>query len=310
VEDEHGRVIWEQEVERQEVMDSAAAFLITDMLEEAVEHGTARDVRRSGFRGPAAGKTGTTDDGADAWYVGYTTSHVAAVWIGFDRPRPIVENASGGRLAAPVWARVLREHATAGVWTTPSTIIQRRVDPASGLLLVDGCEPDSGSHATELFVRGDEPASACPAGEPHVEQRRFLRRVGGWFGRQWRGFSRWVTRHFGSEEPQRAPREGDYLGVPRLPRAAELAEPQVQADSFTRPLGVPIPEEPLPDTVGDTLQADSLRLDTLPLDTGIVRDSLRLPIPDSLPPVRPPPVDTTGTTATLHPVHFTNSNAV
>jgi penicillin-binding protein 1A len=311
VEDANGRVIWEQDVQPREVMDSAGAFLITDMLEEAVESGTARDVRRAGFSGPAAGKTGTTNDGADAWYVGYTTSHVAAVWIGFDRPRPIVEDASGGRLAAPVWARVLREHATAGVWSTPSTIVQRRVDPASGLLLVEGCEPERGSYRTELFVRGDEPASTCPAGEPEVVQRGRLARVGSWFGRRWRGFSRWVTRHFGSEDPQRAPREGDYLGVPRLPRASEIAEPQVEADSFTRPLGVPITDEPLPDTVADTLPTDTVRADTIRFDTLIRRDTLRLPIPDTLVPIRPPP--DTGGGAPSHvpsPVHFTNSNAV
>ncbi|HSJ31734.1 MAG TPA: PBP1A family penicillin-binding protein [Longimicrobiales bacterium] len=297
VEDVDGRVVWEQKVRPREVVDSAVAFLITDMLEEAVEHGTARDVRRAGFTGPAAGKTGTTDDGADAWFVGYTTSHVATVWIGFDRPRPILDDATGGRLAAPVWARVMREHATAGGWRTPSTVAQHPVDPESGLLLVEGCEPDRGEGRIELFVRGDEPASACPQGVPEVHERGLLSRVGAWFGRQWRGFSRWVTRHFGTEEPQRAPREGDYLGVPRLPRAAELSEPQVEPDTFKRPLGVPIPEEPLADTVGDSIPPDSMGLlrDTIRLDTLVlpVRDSIRPPVRDTLPPVRPPPPDTT-----------------
>ncbi|HEX2165745.1 MAG TPA: PBP1A family penicillin-binding protein [Longimicrobiales bacterium] len=280
VEDPDGRVIWEQEVEPREVMDSATAFLITDMLQEAVAHGTAVEVRREGFSGPAAGKTGTTDDGADAWFVGYTTSHVGTVWIGFDRPRPIVEDATGGELAAPVWARIFREHATAGGWPTPSAIVEHRVDPASGLVLVEGCEPEGGAQATELFVRGDEPASACPTGEPQVEERGVLARLGSWFGRQWRGFSRWVTRHFGSEEPQRAPREGDYLGVPRLPRAAELAEPQVEPDTFAEPLGVPIVE--VPDSPGVPL--DTMAPDTIVLDTMVPRPII---IPDTvLPPVR------------------------
>ena len=292
VEDANGRIIWEQEVESREVLDSAAAFLTTDMLQEAVEHGTARDVRRAGFTGPAAGKTGTTDEGADAWFVGYTTSHIATVWIGFDRPQPIVEDATGGRLAAPVWARVMREHATADAWPVPSGIVERRVDPASGLLLIEGCEPESGRSVSELFVRGDEPASACPVGEPDVVERGFLARVGSWFGRQWRGFSRWVTRHFGSEEPQRAPREGDYLGVPRLPRAAELAEPRVQPDTFRVPLGVPIVEPT--DTQG--LPADSTATDPVRVDSPgpvIIPDSFIPPVQDTVTPVRVPP-DTTG----------------
>jgi penicillin-binding protein 1A len=279
VEDADGHVIWEQEVLPREVMDSAAAFLITDMLAEAVERGTARDVRRAGFNGVAAGKTGTTDDGADAWYVGYTTSHVATVWIGFDRPRAIVDDASGGRLAAPVWARVMREHATTAEWPVPSGIIQLRVDPVSGLILADGCEPSSGTPRTELFVRGDEPASACPEGAPQEVERGFAGRVGAWFAQRWHGFGRWVTRHFGSEEPQRAPSERDYLGAPRLPRASEITTPQVDADSFTPPLGVPILETPVDSVATDSVEVpslDSLMVpDSVRIDTVAVPDSVR-----------------------------------
>ncbi|MBR9991281.1 MAG: PBP1A family penicillin-binding protein [Gemmatimonadetes bacterium] len=294
VEDAGGRVLREQDVDPREVMDSTAAFLVTDMLSEAVESGTARDVRRAGFSGPAAGKTGTTDDGADAWFVGYTTSHVATVWIGFDLPRPIVEDATGGALAAPVWARVMREHATTRAWATPSGIVEQRVDPSTGLLLTPGCEPEQGRAVTELFVRGDEPASACPVGEPKVEERGFFARVGGWFGAQWRGFSRWVTRHFGSEQPQRAPREGDYLGVPRLPRASDVNAEPVDPDSVRQPLGVPIEDAPLPDTVGDTVRVDTLPTEPIRLDTLLRQDTLRPPVTDTVVPVRPvpPPPDT------------------
>lgn len=286
VEDAAGHAIWEQQVEPREVMDSAAAFLITDMLQEAVERGTARAVRRAWFGGVTAGKTGTTDEGADAWYVGYTTSHVATVWIGFDRPRAIVEDATGGRLAAPVWAHVLREHTAPSSWPTPSGIVQLRVDPASGLVLMDGCEPSRGAPRTELFVLGDEPASVCPEGEPEVVEQGFLGRAGAWFGRRWSGFGRWVTRHFGSEEPQRPPADRDYLGTPRLPRAADTAAPQVDADSFTPPLGVPIIEAPdslAPDSVPvprlDSLFVpDSVRQDTIPvrIDTTRSPDSVRV----------------------------------
>ncbi|HEX6133643.1 MAG TPA: PBP1A family penicillin-binding protein [Longimicrobiales bacterium] len=285
VEDAVGRIIHQADVEPREVMDSATAFLITDMLLEAVERGTARDVRRAGFRGPAAGKTGTTDDGADAWFVGYTTSHVATVWIGFDRPRPIVDDATGGRLAAPVWARVMREHAAASVWPTPSAVVQLPIDPVSGLVLVEGCAPEEVRASTELFVLGDEPASACPSGEPVETERGAFSRIGSWFGDRWRQFSRWATRHFGSEDPQEAPPEGDYLGVPRLPRAAELAEPQVEADSFKPPLGIPIEEarRRADSARAERMRLDTLRLDTLRPDTGPpARDTVPRPPPDTL----------------------------
>src|SRR5690606_22590028 len=88
-----------------------------------------------------------------------------------------------------------------------------------------------------------------------------------------RRFRLWVTRHFGSEEPRRPPRERDYLGVPRLPRAADLAEPQVEADSFRPPpLGIPIEE---------ARRLDSLRLDSMLRNN--VRDTLQTP-PDTLTP--------------------------
>ena len=84
------------------VLDPGPAFLVTDVLRDAVNRGTGTAVRAAGFQGPAAGKTGTTNDGTDAWFVGYTPDVLAAVWIGFDDPRPIVPQATGGHLAAPV----------------------------------------------------------------------------------------------------------------------------------------------------------------------------------------------------------------
>jgi len=242
VEDANGRVIWRLRVEEREVMDSAVAYLVTNMLEEAVVRGTATAVRMAGYRGTAAGKTGTTNDGADVWFVGYTPSYVASVWIGFDRPTTITDDATGNRLAAPVWARLMRElggEASAGSWRRPSNLLELRVDPATGLVLREGCRPLRGSARTELFIEGHEPASTCPAGTPAVVERGFLARAGDWTARQWRRLSRWVIEHVGTEEPQPMPREGEYLGVPRLPSAAEAS------DSVRRrrrePLGVPVP---------------------------------------------------------------------
>jgi penicillin-binding protein 1A len=292
VEDLNGRHVWLDRPQVRQVVDSAVAYLVTNMLQDAVDHGTATAVRRSGYRAAAAGKTGTTNDGADVWYVGYTPAYVATVWIGFDRPARITANATGGRLAAPVWARMLREYERGRetvTWPVPSRVVEGEVDPATGLLLVDGCRPERGRSRSELFVQGSEPASICPAGEPTVVERGVFARLGDWLGRQWRRTGRWVTRHFGTEQPQPTPRDRDYLGVPRLPRAVEVEEPgdDPRVQELRRvPLGVPvlpgdtlIPTVPPPDTVlPDTLRRDTLRrapADTLrpPVrpDTGVVQ---------------------------------------
>ncbi|HSJ06440.1 MAG TPA: PBP1A family penicillin-binding protein [Longimicrobiales bacterium] len=274
-----GRRVWEPSVRSRPVTDSATAFLVTDMLREAVDRGTGAAIRNSGYRGPAAGKTGTTNEGADAWFVGYTPAYVGTVWIGLDRPVRITGQAGGGRLAAPVWARVLRDYERVagggGDWTVPSRVVEREVDPSTGLVLRDGCRPERGRARDELFVAGSEPAAVCPAGTPTEVERGMLGRIGSWFGGRWRQFTRWATRHFGTEEPQPTPRDGDYLGVPRLPRAVETDE-EVDPRAFEPvPIGTPVDPE--------TLEP----LDTVPAE----RDTV-------VPPVAPapvPPPDTVGT---------------
>jgi penicillin-binding protein 1A len=169
VEDEDGQVLWEAQVRRHQAVQPAVAYLITDVLSEALERGTGFRVRQSGLEVPAAGKTGTTNDGTDTWFVGYTPNLVAGIWLGFDQPRPIVEDATGGQLAAPIWARVVervyRKHPRPEPWKAPSEVVSRRVDPQTGLLLDEGCEPKKGSAYEELFVEGLEPASYCPGRE-------------------------------------------------------------------------------------------------------------------------------------------------
>lgn len=149
-------------------MEPAVAFLITDVLSEALERGTGTQVRQVGVVAPAAGKTGTTNDGADTWFVGYTPDLVAGIWLGFDQPRAILKDATGGSLAAPVWGRIVQRVYQGGrkrpePWKAPQGVVSRRVDPQSGLILEDGCAPRNGRPAREeLFVEGIEPASYCP----------------------------------------------------------------------------------------------------------------------------------------------------
>jgi 1A family penicillin-binding protein len=163
------RVLWSSQPERAPVVDAGVAFLVTQALRDAIDRGSGARARRGGFRGAAAGKTGTTNDGTDAWFVGYTPELAAGVWIGFDEPRPIVRGATGGRLAAPVWGRLMAAVAgsrkPARDWPTPNGIVVREVDSWSGLVLAEGCGSWSDSSYREFFLEGFVPASYCPGRE-------------------------------------------------------------------------------------------------------------------------------------------------
>lgn len=161
VEDRRGRVVWERPVEARRVIDPAVAFLLTDLLRGVIDHGTGTGVRAAGFRGPAAGKTGTTNDATDVWFLGYTPEWAAGVWIGFDQPRTILRGATGGRLAAPVWGRIMRRtHPPGGAgWTPPPGVEQRWVD-AAGNLYEEGC-PTFGDLRAEYFIAGTRAPDGC-----------------------------------------------------------------------------------------------------------------------------------------------------
>jgi penicillin-binding protein 1A len=166
VERPDGEVVWASEVESRRVLNPGTAYLVTDALSEALRRGTGTAVRQAGFQGPAAGKTGTTNDGADAWFVGYNPEVVATVWIGFDRMQPIVPKATGGRLAAPVWARLMQRyyqgHPAPRPWAQPEGIVAVAVDPATGLTLSPGCMPLAGAPYREIFSSSLVPPSSCP----------------------------------------------------------------------------------------------------------------------------------------------------
>ncbi len=104
VEDFDGTLLYEAETRRKRGTTAKTAYRITEMMQAVVEHGTGKHVRHIGRK--AAGKTGTTDNGIDTWFAGYTPGLVTTVWVGFDDRRPI-HKATGGKLAAPIWARFM-----------------------------------------------------------------------------------------------------------------------------------------------------------------------------------------------------------
>ena len=166
VEDADGKVLYRSEVKRQRVIDPAVAYVLTDMLQDAVQQGTGTAVRDAGFYGPVAGKTGTTSDGADVWFVGYTPDIVASVWVGYDERRPLPARATGGSVSAPVFgrmmARIYRKRDMPSSFVAPDNVVMRFVDPESGLVLEDGCYPRYGTAQREVFIADHEPETICP----------------------------------------------------------------------------------------------------------------------------------------------------
>ncbi|HSF19108.1 MAG TPA: PBP1A family penicillin-binding protein [Vicinamibacteria bacterium] len=154
---------------------SSTAFVMASLLRGVLDAGTGWTVRREGFRGPAAGKTGTTDDVKDAWFIGFTPELTAGVWIGFDDPQTIVPRGFGSDLAAPVWARFMSEVVepqSSDSWIEPPPEVVRVEICASSLLVAtDACRRSKGDDAGEVhraptyveyFASGSEPVDRCP----------------------------------------------------------------------------------------------------------------------------------------------------
>jgi penicillin-binding protein 1A len=176
VETTDGEVLYENIPSPQRALSDSTAFIMTTMMADVINAGTAWQARRVGFTLPAAGKTGTTNDYHDAWFVGYTPKLVTGVWLGYDQPRTILSNGYAGDLAVPIWGRFMKE-ATAGdepKWfRAPATVTTANVCRISGKLPVDACRnvvstAEDGSLTvrsavyTEYFVRGTEPIDFCP----------------------------------------------------------------------------------------------------------------------------------------------------
>src|SRR5439155_5715170 len=106
--DAGGSQVFDRGVVRTQVLTLPVAFQMNSMLRDVVERGTGAPVRALGVRGAVGGKTGTTDDYHDAWFVGFSTSVVTGVWVGFDQPAPIGREAYGARVALPIWAEFMK----------------------------------------------------------------------------------------------------------------------------------------------------------------------------------------------------------
>jgi penicillin-binding protein 2D len=177
--DSGGRQVLDRPVERSEIVSPAVAFQMTSMLRDVVERGTGTAARGLGVRGPIAGKTGTTDDYHDAWFVGFSTSVVVGVWVGFDQPAPIGRDAYGARVALPIWSEFMKRIARdlpAREFPVPSDVRTEELCSVSYLQPVEGCPT-----YTEYFKDGDSvPSQLCPIHRGTLKQQA-TRAIAGFF---------------------------------------------------------------------------------------------------------------------------------
>jgi penicillin-binding protein 1A len=192
VEDGDGVVLFTAQTESEQAINPQTAFLMSNMLADVVNRGTAWKARQLGFKLPAAGKTGTTNEYRDAWFVGYTPRLVAGVWIGFDQPQTIMGGGYAAEVAVPLWAGFMLKATSgdpAGWYKTPPGIVTASVCRLSGKRPVSGCQSavvqgedgslETGSTVyTEYFVKGTEPEEYCPI---HTINSR----VASWSGDSW-----------------------------------------------------------------------------------------------------------------------------
>jgi penicillin-binding protein 1A len=168
VEDRSGKIVWQPAVRTVAVLDSAHAWLMTDALRDVVRHGTAVGSVGARINFPAGGKTGTTNDGFDVWFIGFTPDLVTGIWIGFDQPRKIKSNAQGGILAAPAWTAMMREiyerRALPAAWPRPAGLSALDIDKTTGYKATPFCPKDV--HYIESFIPGTEPTGFCPIHSP------------------------------------------------------------------------------------------------------------------------------------------------
>ena len=160
--DRSGNPIERNPIKIERVIDPAAVYLVTHMMEGVIDHGTGQGARRMGFTRPAAGKTGTTNDYRDAWFAGFTPDLVTVAWVGFDQRKPV--GLAGSQAALPIWTDFMKQ-ATAGRPATPFL-------PPPGVTLVSIDEysgqpapPNDPKAIEEAFFKGDEPA-ATDSGVP------------------------------------------------------------------------------------------------------------------------------------------------
>jgi len=168
----NGNVVEDFHSTQRPVLDSRVAYVVTNMMQNVIDHGTGFTVRARGFTAPAAGKTGTSHD---AWFAGYTTNLLCIVWVGYDDYSDL--KLAGGSTAGPIFAEFMKramllpQYSNASQFAQPSGVVTVSLDKTTNLLATASCPEDYNS----AFVAGSEPKETCD----HAEQRTILQKIFG-----------------------------------------------------------------------------------------------------------------------------------
>ncbi len=166
---DRGKMLTSEKAEPVQVFPARDAYILTNVMRGVVDRGTAGSARSLGFRNIAAGKTGTTNEKRDAWFIGFTPKTLALTWVGFDDNAPT--GLSGSDSAVPIWARLMNV-VTEGEpnidFVAPSGIVFAEVDEKSGGLAVPACPKRS--VVNEAFKAGTQPSHLCPLHAPQAPQ--------------------------------------------------------------------------------------------------------------------------------------------
>ncbi|MFA5905751.1 MAG: penicillin-binding transpeptidase domain-containing protein, partial [Desulfobacula sp.] len=157
IEDRNGKLLESSQLIRKKVMDMGTAYIMTSILESVIKTGTGKRVQA--LNRPAAGKTGTTNNLYDAWFVGYTPRYTTGVWVGLDQEAPLGKDETGAKAAAPIWLEYMKkalEGKPVRSFTVPEGIVFARIDAKTGLL------PTANSQETifECFKEGTVPTES------------------------------------------------------------------------------------------------------------------------------------------------------
>ena len=271
--DRDGGVVWAQEPQAQRVLSPAVAYITTNIMQDVVNRGTGAGVRAAGFRGPAAGKTGTTQDAADVWFVGFTPRVLGVIWYGLDERARILRGATGGEVAAPVWGRIMSQIAPqTGDWAMPDGVESRQVDE-TGTVVGTGC-PTRGATRTEVFLTGTAPIGECYRGSDYY-QMTWSDSLGRYTYDEDYEYPYDTTSvpeeddDFWGRLRQRVFGEGDSVTVRPSPQiavdtaAARAGERRDSArqERSPRVLGQPVPEPEPPPAPRDTIRRDTSRVE-------------------------------------------------
>jgi penicillin-binding protein 1A len=172
IEDRDGNVLEEMNPTRKKVIDASTAYIMTNLLQGVVQFGTGRRVRA--LKRPVAGKTGTTNNLYDAWFVGYTPRYITGVWVGYDHESSMGKGETGSRAASPIWLEFMQQilkNEPVRIFQVPEGVVFAKIDAETGLLPI----PESKKTIFECFKEGTVPKEYTPKPGSVTEPEQFFK---------------------------------------------------------------------------------------------------------------------------------------